>query len=139
MAQVINVTIDDHSEEVIAQMKEKVNDWLDAIGQDAASTAANKAPVDTSNLKNSISHAVVEDEQAVYIGTNVPYAIYHEFGTGEFAEGGSKAKKIPWAFKDKDGKWHYTKGVKARHFIQFGATAHASEYRERLERILEEE
>lgn len=113
MAQVTSVSLTDHSEEVIAAMKDQVKDWLDLIGEDAASTAADKAPVDTGRLKNSISHAVVEDEKAVYIGTNVEYAPYQEFGT--------------------------SRGIVGKHFIQFGATAHSAEYKELLERILEDE
>lgn len=135
MAQVISVKFDDHKEEVLAEAKDKIIDWLNGIGQDAASTAANKAPVDTGNLKNSISHSVDEENKCVYIGTNVDYAIYHEFGTGKYAEGGG-GRQQPWMFQDKDGNWHWTSGVPARHFIQFGATAHQAEYKERLEAIL---
>lgn len=135
MAQVISVKFDDHKEEVLAEAKNKIVDWLNGIGQDAASTAANKAPIDTGNLKNSISHSVDEENKCVYIGTNVDYAIYHEFGTGKYAEGGG-GRQQPWMFQDKDGNWHWTSGVPARHFIQFGATAHQSEYKERLEAIL---
>lgn len=113
MAKVTSISLTDHSEEVIKELGEKVNLWLDAIGQDAASTAADKAPIDTGRLKNSISHAVIEDEKAVYIGTNVPYAPYQEFGTST--------------------------GIKGKHFIQFGATAHASEYKQLLEDSLKEE
>lgn len=110
MAQVTSVTLTDHSEEVIAAMKDQVHDWMDLIGEDAASTAADKAPVDTGRLKNSISHAVDEEEPAVYIGTNVEYAPYQEFGT--------------------------SKGIKGKHFIQFGATAHKAEYKQLLEEYL---
>jgi phage gpG-like protein len=117
MAQVTSVSLTDRSEEVIAAMKDQVNDWLDLIGEDAASTTSNiitEIPlVDTGRLKNSISHAVDEEEPAVYIGTNVEYAPYQEFGT--------------------------SKGVSGKHFIQFGATAHISEYKELLEEILKSE
>lgn len=37
--------------------------------------------VDTGNLRNSITHTVNVEEQAVYIGTNVEYAAYVEMGT----------------------------------------------------------
>ena len=110
MAQVTSVSLTDRSEEVIAAMKDQVNDWLDLIGEDAASTAADKAPVDTGRLKNSISHAVDESEPAVYIGTNVEYAPYQEFGT--------------------------SRGITGKHFIQFGATAHSAEYKQLLEEYL---
>lgn len=111
MAQVISVEIKDNSEEVKAEAKAKINAWLEAIGQDAAATAAERAPVDTGRLKNSIESAVVESEQAAYIGTNVEYAPYQEFGT--------------------------SKGVAGKHFLQFGATAHQAEYKAMLEQALQ--
>jgi len=135
MAQVINVTFDDHKEEVANAAKEQIYDWLKAVGEDAASTAANKVPVNTGRLKNSISSVVVEEENAVYIGTNVEYAIYHEFGTGKYNPSG---RKTPWMFQDEDGVWHYTSGVPARHFLQFGVTAHQAEYKDMLERYLKQ-
>ena len=110
MAQAANVNLIDHSEEIIGEMREDVINWLYAIGLDASSVAADKAPVDTGRLKNSISNTVDEDELAAYIGTNVPYAPYQEFGT--------------------------SRGIPAKHFIQFGATAHAAEYKEMLEERL---
>lgn len=141
MAQVISVKFDDHKDEVMAACKEHINAWLEAIGEDAASTAANvltmTGTIDTGRLKNSITHAVDESEQCVYIGTDVEYAIYHEFGTGRYAEGGG-GRSTPWAFQDKDGEWHWTSGVPAKHFIQFGATAHQAQYKEMLEAKLKE-
>lgn len=113
MAQVTSVSLTDHSEEVIGEMRQDVINWLYAIGLDASSVAADKAPVDTGRLKNSISNAVDEEELAAYIGTNVEYAPYQEFGT--------------------------SRGIEGKHFIQFGATAHASEYKAMLEERLKEE
>ncbi len=137
-----NVTIKSHIDEVKNAAEIDILAWLDAMGEDAAETAAGKAPVDTGRLKNSIGHAVVADEHTVYIGTNVKneegknYAIYHEFGTGVYAEQ-SNAKKIPWAYKDKKtGEWRYTKGVPAKHFLKFGVTAHKSAYKKALEQYL---
>lgn len=112
MAQVISVKITDHSAEVLEAMNEQVLAWLEAIGEDAAGTAADKAPVDTGRLKGSISSAVVESEKAVYIGTNVEYAPYQEFGT--------------------------SRGIKGKHFLQFGASAHQEEYKALLEEYLKQ-
>ena len=39
MAQVVEVKIEDNSEEVLEAMHDKVVDWLEAIGEDAAGTA----------------------------------------------------------------------------------------------------
>ena len=134
MAMAIDVQITDNSKAILEASKEQIYAWLEAIGEDAASTAAEQAPADTGRLRNSISSAVVEEEQAVYIGTNVEYAIYHEFGTGKYAEEGGR--QTPWAFKGEDGEWHYTHGVPARHYLQFGITAHQAQYKALLEQYL---
>ena len=47
MAKVVDVKIEDNSEEVLEAMNEQVLDWLEAIGEDAAGTAADRAPVGT--------------------------------------------------------------------------------------------
>ena len=112
MAKVVDIKITDNTEEVEEALTEQVIAWLEAIGEDAAGTAADKAPVDTGRLKGSISSAVVESEKAVYIGTNVEYAPYQEFGT--------------------------SKGVPGKHFLQFGATAHQAEYKSLLEEYLKD-
>jgi len=112
MAKVIDVKMTSHSEEVKAEAKAKIAAWLTAIGEDAAQTAASVAPVDTGRLKNSITSAVDTEEQVAYIGTNVEYAPYQEFGT--------------------------SKGIEGKHFIQFGATAHQEEYKAMLEQALRE-
>ena len=110
MAKVIDVQFDDNSQQVLDAMNEQVQAWLEAIGEDAAGTAADRAPVDTGRLKGSISSAVVISEKAVYIGTNVEYAPYQEFGT--------------------------SKGIPGKHFLQFGASAHQAEYKTLLEQYL---
>jgi phage gpG-like protein len=130
----IDVKIEDHKAEILEAMKEQLAGALEAIGADAASTAADKAPADTGNLKNSIGHAV--DGNTVYIGTNVSYAVYHELGTGIYAEQGGR--QTPWKYQDRNGNWHTTHGVPARHFLQFGVQAHAAEYGEIIKNALSE-
>lgn len=79
MPKVVDVKIDDHSAEVLAAMKSQVLLGLEAIGQEAEGYAKEDCPVDTGRLRNSIAHAVVDSEKAVYIGTNVEYAPYVEY------------------------------------------------------------
>lgn len=134
MAMTADIKFTDNSKAVLDACKEQIYAWLEAVGEDAASVAANKAPADTGRLRNSITSAVVESEQAVYIGTNVPYAIYHEFGTGKYA--GEGGRQTPWAYQGADGEWHWTAGVPARHYLQFGATAHQAQYKAMLEQYL---
>ena len=134
--QVSEINFASNKDKIQEAAKDTILDWLAAIGEDAAATAASKAPVDTGELKNSISKAVVPSEMAVYIGTNVDYAKWHEFGTGIYAEDGGR--QTPWAYKDRDGVWHYTHGVPAKHFLQFGASAHADDYGRLLEKMLKQ-
>ena len=131
--EVVGVRIESHIGEVTKEVKDKIEAWLEAVGEDASGVASDKAPYDTGRLRNSITHQVeMGEEQAVYVGTNVKYAKWHEIGTGVYAEGGGGRTK-PWAFKDSKGNWHYTKGVPARHYLQFGITAHKDQYKAMLE------
>ena len=57
---------------------------LEIMGGKAESYAKEAAPVDTGNLRNSISHKQVGNDTEV-IGTNVEYAPYQEFGTYKMA------------------------------------------------------
>lgn len=54
---------------------------LEEVGIDAEKIAAENAPVDTGRLSASVTHALDPAEPSVYIGTNVPYAIYVHEGT----------------------------------------------------------
>ena len=136
MAKVLDFKFTDNKADIEAALKEKIYGWLEAIGEDAASTSAKFAPVNTGRLKNSISSAVDEQNQQVFIGTNVEYAIWHEYGTGKYASGGG-GRSTPWAYQDeKTGEWRWTAGVPARHFLQFGCTAHQAQYKQMLEQAL---
>ena len=48
---------------------------LERCGEQAEGYAKDLTPVDTGNLRNSITHQVDEGESAVYIGTDVEYAL----------------------------------------------------------------
>ena len=56
-------------------------------------TAKALVPVDTGNLRNSITHEVYGNEGVV--GTNVEYAPYVEFGTGLFSSQGDGRQDVP--------------------------------------------
>lgn len=77
----MSVEIQDHSAEVSAEIKAALLRGLETCGLVAEGYAKKLAPVDTGNLRNSITHAVDEDEPSAYIGTNVEYAPYQELGT----------------------------------------------------------
>ena len=78
----INIHVEDHGSEVIAELKSKIPSALEEIGLAAEGYAKRLAPVDTGRLRNSISHTV-EGTEAAVVGTNVEYAPYVELGTSK--------------------------------------------------------
>lgn len=75
------------------------------------------APTQTARLKGSIDYQVDEGELAGYVGTNVEYAIYVEFGTGEFAENG-RGRKGGWVYQDPSGEWFFTWGQEPQPYLR---------------------
>ncbi|WP_034849674.1 HK97-gp10 family putative phage morphogenesis protein [Clostridium hydrogeniformans] len=91
--------------------------WLKAVALVIQGQAKALVPVDTSNLKTSINHKIVVDKLEAYIGTNADYAIYVEFGTGEFAENG-QGRKGGWVYINTEGKAVFTKGMKPKPYLR---------------------
>ena len=110
----------------------------------------------TGDLRKAISSKVVEAEKCVYIGTNLGYAKYNEYGTGVYAEGGNgkqgywvfvpgndstgsvggakvyteeQAKRIMAMLQSKGIDAHMTKGIKPIHMLKKAVEEHADVYR----------
>ncbi len=127
----------DNSDEVKSEMRSALLRGLEKCGFVAEKYAKKRCPVDTGNLRNSISHAVVDgDSTAAYIGTNEEYAPYVELGTGRYYPGG---RPTPWAYQDAEGEWHWTRGNKAQPFLKPAAADHAKQYRDIIESELKGE
>ena len=105
----MSVTIQDHSAEVSADIKSALLKGLETCGLVAEGYAKKLAPVDTGNLRNSITHTVDEEEPAAYIGTDVEYAPYVCLGTIH---------------------------MKAQPFLKPAVADHANEYRKIIENEL---
>lgn len=75
----MGIKFTNNSAKVLAVLDQKKMQALLAVGAAAESHAKALTPVDTGRLRNSISHAASGD--AAYIGTNVEYAPYVEFGS----------------------------------------------------------
>lgn len=120
----ITIEFDDKSEEVLKALQNAVERGLKACGEVAVGYAQDKCPVDTGRLRGSITYAV--DGEDCYIGTNVEYAPYIEFGTGKYAETGGR--KTPWTYVDSKGDWHMTNGQRAQPFLRPAASNHSDEY-----------
>lgn len=111
MPKITSVQITSKAPEVLQAMREQVLKGLEAIGQEAEGYAKDETPVDTGRLRNSITHEVIPQEDAVYIGTNVEYAPYVEYGE----------------YKHTTGK---------NHFLRDAATNHSDHYKAIMEAAL---
>lgn len=105
----MNIQFTDNSKEVSEDIKAALLRGLETCGLVAEGYAKKLAPVDTGNLRNSITHEVDDGEPAAYIGTNVEYAPYVCLGTIH---------------------------MKAQPFLKPAVADHASEYRKIIENEL---
>lgn len=90
----------------------------EALGQACAlveRSAKSKAPKGTGELRRSITSKVDGTKGEVF--TPLHYAPYVEFGTGLFAEMGGR-KDVPWCYKDDEGNWHSTSGMKPHPYMR---------------------
>ena len=126
----MNVEFTDNSKEVLSAFQEAAVRALEKCGLTAEGYAKKLCPVDTGNLRNSISNKVDTEEPAAYIGTNVSYAPYVELATGIYAEGG---RPTPWVYQDAQGNWHWTRGNPAQPFLKPAVADHAQTYRNIIE------
>lgn len=76
----MSVTFNNHFGEVRSAFEAQVQQAMEAVGIAAEGYAKEEAPVDTGELRNSITHATL-DGKAVAVGTNTEYGIYQEMGT----------------------------------------------------------
>ena len=120
----------DYSADVLNEFHDAVLRALERCGEQAEGYAKDLAPVDTENLRNSISHKVDTEEPAVYIGSNTSYAPYVELGTGIYADGG---RPTPWVYQDANGNWHWTRGNPAQPFLAPAVKEHTQTYRNIIE------
>lgn len=99
----------DNTKQVVDDIGSAIEVALEKIGLLAEGYAQKKCPVDTGNLRGSITHEVDAGDNAVYIGTNVEYAPYVELGTSR---------------------------QKAQPFLRPAASEHGAQYRQVLKKAL---
>lgn len=132
-----NFKLTNNSEKLLQAVREYRDEKLEEIGQRAEDYAQRLTPVGTpestgiagyrgGTLRKSITHKVVDD--TVYVGSNVNYAPYVELGTGIYATDGN-GRKSPWVWVDKNGKAHYTRGMKPNHMLKKSIADHLDEYK----------
>jgi len=126
----MTIEFTDNSQEVLEAMQAAALRALEKCGMTAEGYAKLLCPVDTGNLRNSISHQVDEGEPAVYIGSNSEYAAYVELGTGKYYPGG---RPTPWVYQDAKGNWHLTHGQRAQPYLKPAVADHTQTYRSIIE------
>lgn len=161
----------DNSAEYQQKLEEALEAALEAVGTQCEAHVvqnvtkdAYKHPVDwyhrTGGLKK-FSHKVALDEKCVYVGTNTKYAIYWEYGTGQYADGGGRqgywvfvpggggggvgsgkvytqqqAKQIMAMLQSKGIDAHMTNGIKPVHMLKRAVQDHTKEYKAIFEQYL---
>lgn len=120
----------DNSRQVLGAFEAAALRALEKCGLTAEGIAKDLTPVDTGNLRSSITHRVDSGEPAVYIGTNTEYAAYVELGTGKYHPGG---RQEPWVYQDAHGNWHITNGQRARPYLKPAVADHKQTYRNIIE------
>ena len=126
----MDIKFTDNSKEVLEAIQQAAVRALEKCGLTAEGYAKDLCPVDTGNLRNSITHQVDEAEPAVYIGTNSEYGSYVEMGTGKYVSGG---RPTPWVYQDAKGNWHRTNGQRAQPYLKPAVADHAGTYRNIIE------
>lgn len=126
----MKIEITDNSGQVLSEFRAAVLRALERCGSEAEGYAKDLCPVDTGNLRNSISHKVDESASAAYIGTNAEYAAYVELGTGKYYAGG---RSTPWVYQDAQGNWHRTAGSPAQPYLKPAVADHAKTYQNIIE------
>ena len=103
----MQIRIDDYSEDVKRAVAEALKKGLEMVGLQGEKHAKALCPVDTGNLRNSITHTT--DEDSAYIGTNVEYAPYVEYGD----------------YRHTTGKNHFLRDAAANHGDHYKAIMEA--------------
>lgn len=108
----MSVEFKDHSEHCIMSLCDGIENGLEEVGGEVESRVRKNTRVDTGQLKASWYHEI-EDDTCV-IGSILNNAIWEEFGTGIYADGGGRQSKWKYEYKGKKGKqgWRVTQGKK---------------------------
>lgn len=96
---------ENHIKETLEDATNKIEIALTSVGLQAENDVRNVTPVDTGNLRNSITSRVKMDENAVYIGTNVEYAPHQELGTSKMKAANNGKGFLRYAINTNIGKY----------------------------------
>jgi len=109
----------DNSKAKKTDLYNRIQKAANDIGKLVSIEAKSRVPVDTGDLKQSISYVVKKDngKTIVSIGTPAPYAVYVEKGTGVHAADGN-GRKTSWVYKDpRTGEFVATIGQRPQPYL----------------------
>lgn len=121
----IHIDLTDHSGLVREEFEAACVRALEKCGLAAEGYAKTLCPVDTGNLRNSITHVVDISELLCRIGSNSEYSVFVECGTGIYYPGG---RQTPWVYQDAKGNWHLTHGQRAHPYLKPAIADHVPQY-----------
>ena len=102
--------------------------------------AKRRCPVDTGELRMSITHEIEETSEnriTGAVGTNLEYAPYVEFGTGIFSSLGN-GRQDRWSYKDAKGEWHSTIGQQPQPYLHPALDDNREEVKKLIQKKIEE-
>ena len=131
--QQLHEALDSWAERVLTIWGMKVQDYAQLLVPTGTADSTGIEGYVGGALKQSLTYALDLAKKTVTIGSNLFYSVYVELGTGIFAEKGN-GRKTPWVWKDFNGKWHFTRGMKAANdgkgFLRPAVEEHIDELRE---------
>lgn len=110
---------EDNSKKIKKALMEVSEQALEEAALLVEAQAKALAPVGNSGeLRDKIDHNIkeVNGMKIAQVGSPLQYAIYVEYGTGEHATNGA-GRKGGWVYKAPDGKFYFTRGMKAQPFL----------------------
>ena len=129
----LHEALDSWAERVLTIWGMKVQDYAQLLVPTGTADSTGIEGYVGGALKQSLTFALDLAKKAVTIGSNLFNSVYVELGTGIFAEKGN-GRKTPWVWKDFNGKWHFTRGMKAANdgkgFLRPAVEDHIDELRE---------
>ena len=103
---------------VIKTLSSNVEEEVTEVTERILKNIKTNAPVDTGYLRDSFNSSYSWKGKTFtgYIGSDCTYLKYVLYGTGKYATNG-QGRSDGWVYKDRDGNYRFTYGIKPNPFI----------------------
>lgn len=137
----MSLVFKDNTKEVAKKLQAAAKVAVMAGAERVLSQVKMLTPVDTGNLKGSMQQTSAKEQNgnvSTMVGSHADYAVYVEYGTGEFASNG-QGRKGGWVYKAPDGKSYFTKGQKPARMLADGYKATREPAKKLMQRYFNKE